>query len=53
MFNGKNQNQNEKKYIITSEQIKELCFALGEMPAKFSFNSLQMLDTLPELGKEK
>lgn len=52
MFNKKKKENTEKKFIITANQIQELCMALGEMPAKFSFNSLQMLDTLPEFGKQ-
>ena len=41
----------EKKFIIAEEQIQYLISVLGEVPAKFSFNALKMLDTLQEQEK--
>lgn len=40
---------NEKKFIITESQRTEVITALLEMQAKFSFNVLQIMGTLPEV----
>ena len=42
-----------QKYVITEEQRNALFIALGEMPAKVSFNSILTLRTLPKFEEEK
>lgn len=42
----------EKQFILTDRQRQELISVLLEMQAKFSFNAIQMLSSLPE-AKEK
>jgi len=39
----------ELKFLITSEKIGVVSNALGELPAKFSYKALRILDTLEEV----
>jgi hypothetical protein len=39
----------EKKFTITSEKIQILVSALGELPAKISYQALRILDSLEEI----
>ncbi len=49
MFRKENQEPKDLKFIIKGSQIGIISSALGELPAKISYQALRILETLEEI----